>query len=173
MTCIWWYKMYIYGMDLSLSSSGIVIFDENAQPVKILTIKTSVQQKHGRRLRKIAEELLVLTEQYPPKVLVCEGAFYRYPKATEALYKVHGVVNYLFYDKKIVTYAPRSVKAFILKGNSTKHEIGVRIKRTYPNVEFENDDESDAFAVGLSYFIDERLIKWTKNTKGRANAKKD
>jgi Holliday junction resolvasome RuvABC endonuclease subunit len=46
------------------------------------------------------------------------------------------------------------------KGNMTKEEIYYAIKEKYPKVRLQNYDESDAFAVGLTYLIKKGTIKW-------------
>ncbi len=158
---------YIYGLDLSMSCTGVVIFDENATPVFIGSIQTREKDSHGIRLRQIANFLLALKEKYPPDKIIIERGFSRFNTSTQVLYRVHGVLNYTFADYEQIYYPPKLVKAAILDGNATKKEIQTAIKSKYSDVKFtelklkkskgkeESKDESDAFAVGITYFIKE------------------
>lgn len=141
---------YIYGLDLSLSCSGVVIF-EDSQPLYIGNIPTKSKDSHGYRLKQIYDELIRLKEICPPKVICIERGFYRFNKSSEAIWKVHGVVNLAFYDCGIIYYSPKEVKSAILNGKATKEELMDKIHETYPNIKFRDDNESDAFAVALTY----------------------
>lgn len=147
-------KKYIWGLDLSMSDSGIVIMDNNT-PVFIGNIPTDSKNTHGQRLKKIYDNLNVLKDEFPPKVVCIERGFNRFNISTAVLYRVHGVVNMLFYDIEQIYYPPKTIKETILKGNATKTELMNAIKKIYPNVEFKNDNESDAFAIVLTYLIKE------------------
>jgi hypothetical protein len=39
------------------------------------------------------------------------------------------------------------------------------IEKHYPDVVFENEDQSDSFAIGITYLIENKLIKWDKYLK--------
>ena len=75
---------------------------------------------------------------------------------------MHGICNELFYNYPQYYYPPTTVKATIYKGNATKKQIRMIIEKLYPEVNFKNEDESDAFAVGLTYLIKECNIKLGK-----------
>lgn len=167
---------YIWAFDLSMDDSGIAIFDNKANPIHVYSIKTNKKQTHGERLKYIADKILELREKYPTKIIVIERGFSRFNTSTQVIYRVHGLINYLFADCKQVYYPPKKVKSFILNGNATKKQLREEIKRRYPDIEFnkiekknkktkqitieENENESDAVAVGLTYFIDHKLIEW-------------
>ena len=157
-----------------MDNSGIVIFDQQANPVYIGSIKTKSSKSHGQRLKHIADEILKLKDTYPTDTIVIERGFSRFNTATQVIYRVHGLVNYLFADCEQIYYPPKKVKSFILNGDATKKQLQKEIKNRYPDVEFskiekknkktkkvtieENDNESDAFCVGLTYFIDKQII---------------
>jgi len=166
---------YIWAFDLSMDDSGIVIFDLEANPVYIGSIKTNYRKSHGERLRCIADGLEELREKYPTQTIIIERGFNRFNTATAVIYRVHGLINYLFADCEQIYYPPKKIKATILKGTATKKQVRDEIKRMYPDVEFsktekkdkksgkikieENENESDAFAVGLTYFFLEKGLK--------------
>jgi Holliday junction resolvasome RuvABC endonuclease subunit len=168
-------QKYIWAFDLSMDDSGIVIFDLQGNPVHICSIKTNDKQTHGDRLKYIADKVLELRKEYPAKTIVIERGFSQFNTSTQVIFRVHGIINYLFYDCKQIYYPPKKVKSFILNGNATKKQLKDEIKRRYPDIEFhkiekkdkktknitieENENESDAFAVGLTYFIDNKILK--------------
>jgi len=167
---------YIWAFDLSMDDSGIVIFDKQENPIYITSIKTNEKQSHGKRLKFIADKILELREKYPTDTIVIERGFSRFNTSTQVIYRVHGLIQYLFYDCEQIYYPPKKVKSFILNGNATKKQIREEIKKRYPNVEFskiekknkktkeiiieENENESDSFSVGLTYFMDKGIINF-------------
>jgi Holliday junction resolvasome RuvABC endonuclease subunit len=154
-------KKYIYAFDLSMSCSGISIFDEGGNPVKIYSVATNAKDSTGMRLKSLAIFILDLMEKYPASTIVLERAFIHYRSAAEALYKVHGVVQLLFCDVPQIYYTPKDIKCTILKGNATKAQIQEKLREKFPDINFENEDQSDSFSVGISYFIKNNLIeKW-------------
>lgn len=159
-----------------MTCSGIVIFDENINPVYIGHISTEDIKfkknfEYGTRLKFIADNLSKLKEKYPPEKVVIERTFNRFNISTAVLYRVHGVASYIFNDVEQIYYAPKEIKAAILNGKATKKQIQDEIKKRYPNVKFneiklkkykkkeESKDESDAFSIGLTYFIKNNLLK--------------
>jgi Holliday junction resolvasome RuvABC endonuclease subunit len=125
-------------------------------------VSTDSKSERGLRLKIIADFILELAKEYEVGKIVLENVFFKHINATKALYQINGVLYYLFYDKDIITYQPQSVKAKICYGGAKKEVILNKIKSVY-DVEFKNTDESDAFAVGLCYFIDNNIITWEKD----------
>jgi len=82
--------------------------------------------------------------------------------STQVIYRVHGICNLIYYKFEQIYYPPKTVKEAILKGDATKKQVQDTIKNKYPNVVFKNEDESDAFAVGLTYFIKTGKLQWEK-----------
>jgi Holliday junction resolvasome RuvABC endonuclease subunit len=164
-----------------MERSGITIFDEQANPILITSIPTNSKKTHGERLKEIANKILELRIKYPTNTICIERGFTRFNMSTQVIYRVHGLINYLFYDCEQIYYPPKTVKEAILKGNATKTQVRNEIKKKYPDIVFtkieikdkktkemridECEDESDAFAVGLTYFIKNGIIKWDKNIK--------
>lgn len=141
---------YIWGLDLSISCTGVAIFDSD-NPAYINNIPTKSKDSHGLRLKQIYDELDRLKKIYNPSVICIERGFYRFNKSSEVVWKVHGIVNLLFYDFDIIYYSPREVKRAVLSGNSSKDDVQKQLKIWYPEVVFKDDNESDAFAVALTY----------------------
>jgi len=145
--------MHIWGIDLSLVSTGIAIFDDHGNFISTETIKTSSKNTTQERLRKIGDEILVLLDKYPLGVAVLESSFTKFNKATQMIYRVHGVANYLLSDYEQIYYAPTTVKKVAGgSGRMDKDELRAMMEMEFGNV-FSNTDESDAAAIGKCYFI--------------------
>jgi Holliday junction resolvasome RuvABC endonuclease subunit len=146
-----------------MGSSGVTIFDANKlEPVYIGSVQTNEKQPHGKRLLHIENYLQELKEKYIPSVIAIERGFQHQPTSTQVIYRVHGVVNKFFNEYEQIYYPPKSVKEAICRGDATKKYVSDTIKKVYPDVEFKNEDESDSFAVALTYLIKNNLIKWEK-----------
>ena len=155
-------KKYIYGLDLSMSCTGVSIFDKDGNIQFICNIPTKDKDTHGKRLKVIADKFLELKEKYPPDKIIIERAFSRFNTATAVLYRVHGLVSYLFWDVEQIYYTPKTIKMNILKGNATKKQIQQTINSVYPNIVFNCEDESDSFSVGINYFIEHNILQWNR-----------
>lgn len=146
-----------------MDCSGVSIFDlETFAPVSINSIKTKKNQSYGVRLKYIEDEITKLTEKYPPSIIAIERGFSRFNTSTQVIYRVHGVVNKYFHNVQQIYYPPKTVKEAIIRGDATKKLIHDMICAAYPNVQFDNEDESDAFAVALCWLIKNDKIVWEK-----------
>lgn len=155
-------KKYIYGLDLSMSNSGIAIFDLNTfKPVLITSISTNAKNEHGKRLHTQREYTKKIIKKYPPYEVAIERGFSRFNKATQTIFKVHGIYNELFHNQKQFYYRPNTIKKVVGgHGHATKQKIQAKILRRYPDIKFNNDDESDAFAVAVCHLIKKHDMKW-------------
>jgi len=149
---------YIFAFDLAMSVTGITIFDNDANVVLITSVDTKAEKTHPLKLKIIADFVLDLKEKYPPNKIIIERGFYRFATSTEAVFRVHGLINYLFYEVPQILYPPMTVKKVVGgKGNLKKDELREIIEKEY-KLSFKNDDESDACAVGICYFKSKGII---------------
>ena len=152
--------MNILSLDLSLSNSGGCVFTTEGKPLHLFSIFTSSKLEHKDRLRTIGDRLLEVKNKYDIDTVVLESGFSRFSISTQALFKVQGVVSYLFSDCSQKNYAPSSIKKVVTgNGRADKKEVEIYVKKIWPNIQIANDDESDALAVGLCYFIKTGIIK--------------
>jgi Holliday junction resolvasome RuvABC endonuclease subunit len=150
---------YIYGLDLSLSNSGVAIFSDDARLIHLMSIDTKMVKEHQEKLKIIADAMLELKEKYPPRIAIFEKGFFRYIASTEAIFKVVGLVQYIFSDYEQVFYSPMTVKKWVAgKGNVKKDEVYRVVSKIYPEIMAEDFDQSDAISVGLCYFYMNNLI---------------
>jgi Holliday junction resolvasome RuvABC endonuclease subunit len=92
--------------------------------------------------------------------VIIERAFACFNIATSIIYRVHGVINFLFWDCEQIYYPPKTIKKFIVSGNATKKQVQEKIKSVYKDIEFNNEDESDSVSIGIAYFADKKIIDW-------------
>jgi len=144
---------YTWALDLSMSNTGVGIFNEYGECVFVTSIATRTKDSTPRRLFDIYSAFTSLDNTYPCERIIIERAFSRFNNATQALFRVHGVVNCMFWDREQIYYPPKVIKQTLIGGKATKAQIGVWVKEHYANVTPTNDDETDAIAIGACYFI--------------------
>lgn len=140
--------MIYYGLDLSLVSTGITIFQNNNH-ILTTTIKTDAAESSGKRLHEIYQKLNNFKIFYNPDKVYIENGFCRFNASTQALYEVRGITELVFWDVDLEFIAPATIKKFITgSGRSSKEELQARLKSEYGKV-FNNFDESDSYGVIL------------------------
>lgn len=153
--------MYIYGLDLSLTNTGVTIVDEISNEIvyigsiktnKVIFNKLPEETKNPTKLKHHYDEITELIKQYPPSVAVIEKGFTRFNTATQVIYRVHGVYNLAFAGVPNVYYPPKTVKEAIYKGTAEKVEIKNILEKRL-DIAFANEDESDSCAVAFTYLI--------------------
>lgn len=150
---------YIWALDISLSNTGLTIFTNDGQSVYIESIGTNSKEDTSVRLHKIGKRILELKDKYSPEKLIIERGFSRFNTSTEQVYRAVGVVEYCLWDVDKIYYPATTVKKEITgKGNAKKFEVEAVICAKYPDMRFNNLDESDSFAIGLTYFYKEGIL---------------
>lgn len=153
---------YIFAFDLSLASTGIAIFSEDGTCEELVTIETNSKDETALRLKKIADKIIKLKKEYTPNLVLIEKGFSRYNTSTQQVFRVHGLVNYLFAGTKQKYYPSSAIRKTVVGiGNVKKKFVRDFISEKYGYLNFKNFDESDAVACGLAWFIEEGIIEWT------------
>lgn len=181
-------KKYIYGIDLAFDQTGIAIFDEETMELVHLTSVSTLPTKKnglkdnpnhknpnmiiGIRLNYLYENLQNLRSLYSPSKIIIERGFSQFAGATQKVFRVHGIINLVFHDVENIYLPPKTVKNIIFNhGKATKMDLANLITERL-GYKFSNEDESDAVATGLSYFIKEKKLDWETNTKPPTETKK-
>lgn len=152
--------MTIIALDLSMSNTGVAVFDDTGNCIELISIETSRDAGHPRRLKEIVKKMQKIKKQYRPKIVVIEQGFQRFIKSSEALHKVLGVTEFVFYDTEIITYHATAVRKEILgNGHLKKADVQKYILENYKHMNFKNYDESDSYALGLTYLKKKGIIK--------------
>lgn len=162
-------KKYLWALDISLSCTGIAIYDLGTDKFVLVDsiptdkVKSKKDRYHNAlKLKHIEEKIINLAIDFPPSLLVMERGFSRFPTSTQVIFRTHGLINYLFHEVNQLYFPPKTIKEAILKGNATKKEVREAIEKTYDYIDFKNEDESDAVSIGLCYLIKNELINWVK-----------
>ncbi len=154
---------YLYGLDISMKNTGITIFNlstkEHVYTTSISTEHLGNKPLHGKKLKFIADSMYEIIKKYPPTVISAERSFSRFNAETATIYRCVGVFNYIFSEFEFVYYPPKTVKQCIINGSASKQLVQEKIKEKYPNIDFNNDDESDSFAVALTYLIKNNMLQ--------------
>ena len=157
--------MYIITFDLSLNSTGYAVFN-NKKLVEMNYIDTSEVDELQHRLKLIADVSKKLKKRYKPEKIIIEKGFSRFNYVTQKLFRVVGIINYLFYDIEQIYIPSKTVRKLICgNGNIKKIDFFLYIKDKYKKVKFERDDEADAYALAQAYFIQEEEKNGGKKTK--------
>lgn len=100
-------------------------------------------------------------DKYPPYEVSIERSFSHRNLSTQVLYRVHGIANELFYEYNQFYYPPATIKKLITgNGRASKSLVQDKVLEKYPNLEFMNEDESDAVGIAISHLIKKYNMKW-------------
>lgn len=171
-------KFYLYGLDISLKSTGVAIFDlESKEFVYIGSFSTenikNTKENKGKeltalKLHKLGEWFDNLIKEYPPyyasieQMVKVERKFGVNINEIKGIAKATGVIQERIWNIPQSFHYPSSVKMAIIKGDATKEIVQREILKRYPHLEFNNLDESDACAVALTQLIEVEIIQWEK-----------
>lgn len=151
--------------DLSMKSPGFALLRQNEKQRSVELVRkdivanrAAVNKPHGKILGEIGNMMSDFLAGKRVKVAVRERAFSKYNAETQAIHKVVGVSEMIVWhilEMKFQELAPRSVKKYVTGwGSASKEEVAEAIDNYIPkHPQFYSDDESDAVAVGLAWFI--------------------
>ena len=162
--------MKLLALDLSLSSTGYSVIQWEEGCATVLEVghidnkrKGRMKWSHGKRLMNIYEELSFVINSYPDiELVVREKGVSRFNRSTQVLFRVVGVVDLLLEEyglqpSKEITIS-ETKKVITGDGKAEKETVATAVQQYLAEkVNFTNDDESDAVAVGVAYCIKEEL----------------
>lgn len=161
--------MNIIAFDLSLHSTGYSIFNDN-KLLEIGSIPTDPKKILPVRLKKIADAVKKLKKTYKPDKIIFERGFSRFNNVTQILFRVFGVINYLFYDIEQIYIPAKTVRKLICgQGNIKKNDFFLYMQKKYKSkgIKFQNNDEADSYALGLAYLKQEKSNGRKKTTRNK------
>lgn len=148
------------GLDLSLSNSGVALFEPSGNLLSVLSISTSPKEERSERLREIGQAIIEIKNNYNLFEVAIEQGFYRYAASTQTLYQVQGVILYILHDIPCYFYAPSTIKKVVTgKGNASKMKVQEMVSEIFPDLVFDDNDQSDAVAIGLAHLIKTGIIR--------------
>ena len=145
--------MDIYGVDASLTSTGIAKVDTLITN-KVTTKSIQSKKKGVERLVEIRQEVFKEV-MYGNLVLIESYAFAR-PNQAHQIGELGGVLRVMFAENnlKVLEVAPTQLKKFATgKGTASKEEIAVAAYKKW-GIECRTNDETDAAVlvyIGLAY----------------------
>lgn len=158
--------MIVIGLDLSMKQTGIAVYDTDKDKFLLITsLNTEKISKKGNakpweklfysyRLKFIFDELLKIKKEYKPDEMVVEKGFSRFNTSTQVVYRVHAIASLVFYDIPSTYYPSTEIKSVTTGyGRAKKSEVREAVKKRYPNIEMDNNDESDACAIIATHMI--------------------
>lgn len=163
--------MKIMSLDLSLNHTGWADFTGD-EFIRSGLIEPNLGKRKeilqgAPRLSVIMGHIELLTEEkVKPDIVVIEDvSFGSRGKSIIDIGELHGIVKLYFYRKgiPIVLVAPPTLKLFISgKGNAQKNLNMLKIYKDY-NIEFKNDNEADAWSLGMLYIC---YLKYKEGKNG-------
>lgn len=150
--------LYIIGLDISLTSTGISVISPSGKFVGSEVVTTDRDGYNSRmdRINYIIEKIYSVLNSYKNKYVVIEHyAFGKYDSAY-TLAELGGAIRYTLYKDGIefLEVVPTVLKKFFTgSGNAKKEDIKAWIYKRY-NVEFmdKTNDEADAFVCAVYGF---------------------
>lgn len=120
--------------------------------------KGRMKWSHGQKLERICDFLGLVLAKYPVDTVVREKGVTRYNKATQALFRVVGIADYVAWETSELICEEVGIteakKLITGDGRADKSDVATAVMQylTAP-VHFNVDDESDAVAVGVAYCL--------------------
>ena len=165
-------KFWIVAADLSLRRPGFCKFlvTKTADGAALSGAATVCvdnkqnQKSHGQLLDDIMKEFaFFVPADGLPIWFVREKAFNaRAAQAEIGIFKVVGVMDWLLYRLQLdwrEVYPVTVKKCVTGSGKATKEDVLKMLPKWLPGVEYGTDDESDAAAVGISFLIQQGVLK--------------
>ena len=153
--------MIILGIDPSLNSLGYCILKSDESGVRVLdigTVKSKAGDDYIDKLKRIDGKFRTIETNYKPDILAIEETFVNTnAQSSLKLGVVRGVClsPFLHRDCKIAEYAPRVIKKRLTgNGSADKTQVMYMVKAILPNIDLENNDESDAVAIAISCYLE-------------------
>lgn len=150
--------MVIVSIDSGIEKTGYAVFDGKNYLTSAL-IKTAKTNSTEVRLEQIYSELKKVFAKYKPGAVVLERLFFfKNQKTAIGVAQTQGVALLLAGQNKIKVHflTPLQIKLAITGyGQADKKAVQKMIKLT-SNIDIKQDDEADAVACGLAYFLIKR-----------------
>lgn len=139
------------GLDLSLTSTGICVMDENGTILFEEVLNTPKKKIDGlERLKFIRESVSEAIKNYSVSIANIENySFGSRGRATFSLGELGGVVRLLLFDLgvTIIETSPSQLKKFATgRGNSDKLDVVMSIEKNY-GIKYLDDNAADAFIL--------------------------
>jgi crossover junction endodeoxyribonuclease RuvC len=159
--------MRIISIDPGYERLGVAIIDKEKNTKEIIVFsdcfRTSAKETFEDRLFSIGEKLENIISEYSPTALSIENLFIQNNQKTAMrVSEVRGAIIYIAkkYKLTIKEYTPLQIKLAVTgNGKSTKDQVIKMVNMLVKNINGKKlDDEYDAIAIGLTYFVHNRVL---------------
>ncbi len=159
--------MRIISIDPGYERLGVAIIDKekNTREVVVFSdcFRTSAKETFEDRLFSIGNSLENIISEYSPTALSIENLFIQNNQKTAMrVSEVRGAIIYIAkkYKLNIKEYTPLQIKLAVTgNGKSTKDQVIKMVNMLVKNINGKKlDDEYDAIAIGLTYFVHNRVL---------------
>lgn len=159
------------GLDLSLTSTGVAYFQPGHSPVLGLITSKGAQketllEREARQMKLLGEINKYFDAMPEDSLVVVEGPSYgsRHGKQWDRAGFWWRVVDSALLTHKVVEIPPMCRARYATgRGNSHKDKVIISLVRRYPDVDIQENNTADAFALGvmgcraLGYPVEENL----------------
>jgi crossover junction endodeoxyribonuclease RuvC len=170
----------IIGIDPGTNVMGYGVIKINQSKVELLdlgVINLSKFDDHAIKLKMIFKECTSLLEKHLPDEMAIEAPFYgKNVQSMLKLGRAQGVAIAAAVSREIPVkeYSPRKIKQSITgNGNASKEQVSAMIKHLVTNAVVIPDDvlndATDAVAVALCHFYQEKSVGASKQSKNWAD----
>jgi crossover junction endodeoxyribonuclease RuvC len=142
---------YVFvGIDHSMTGTGVVVIDQDANILEKKLIKTSPEDSDEKRMTSIIDALSFIPKIVRLKSVYIEGpSFGSQGQAVLQMGALHYLVRIFLYRKKIKykIIAPGTLKKFVTgNGNSKKEHMLLNIYKKW-GIEFADNNLADAYGL--------------------------
>jgi crossover junction endodeoxyribonuclease RuvC len=145
----------VIGLDLSLTSTGIAVYNIIDDNIFTLAVSTSSKDIYMARYSKILKVIKDIDHfLLPVSLFFIEGyslGSFGKSSAMSNLIELGGIIKYDLASRgrSYISVPPTTLKKFITgKGNSKKEDIKLALYKKYGQ-EFKTSDEADAFSLAI------------------------
>jgi crossover junction endodeoxyribonuclease RuvC len=159
--------MRIISIDPGYERLGLAIIDKekNSKEVVVFSdcLRTSSKESFEDRLFAIGDKVESIVKEYSPTALSIENLFIQNNQKTAMrVSEVRGALIYIAkrYNLVVREYTPLQIKLAVTgDGKSTKNQVMKMVNLLVKNLEGKKlDDEYDAIAIGLTFFVHNRVL---------------
>ena len=150
---------HILSWDVGYVNHGLALFEYDIKNIKLLKSK-SIEYKEkneSKKLYQIKTDFKRRLEKYKPDILVYENPVIKNGNVGFKLAKVLGIIIVECYELEILLhpYSAAEVKKCIANnGRCSKEDIQTSVNKILKiNKTYDKDHESDAIAIGLTWYF--------------------
>lgn len=152
-------------LDLSMNSTGFVVIDVNRRTSEFLiqnigTTNTTKVDEWGEKYEIIYKQMVYFRDVIKPDNLIIERPYMQHGVSTMAIMGALGIVRYAFKGCGEPTFiSANTIKKVIAgHGHAKKYLVKSALLRMFPDINFANDDESDALGLAITYLKQEGIL---------------